>query len=58
MVDTAKKVRIEFSKIHEEITKKISIDDFVRVMPSGKSQIKEVGVGDAQIENLTDDELD
>ncbi len=58
MVDTAKKVRIEFLKIHEEITKKISIDDFVRVMPSGKSQIKEVEVGDAQIENLTDDELD
>jgi len=58
MVDTAKKIRIEFSKIHEEITKKISIDDFVRVMPAGKSQIKEVEVGDAQIENLTDDELD
>ena len=58
MVDTAKKIRIEFSKIHEEITKKINIDDFVRVMPAGKSQIKEVDVGDAQMNNLIDDELD
>ena len=58
MVETAKKIRIEFSKIHEEITKKINIDDFVRVMPSGKSQIKEVGMGDAQMNNLIDDELD
>jgi len=46
MVDTAKKIRIEFSKIEEEITKKISIDDFVRVLPPGKSQIKEVNIGD------------
>jgi len=58
MAETAKKIRIEFSKIHEEITKKINIDDFVRVMPSGKSQIKEVGMGDAQMNNLIDDELD
>jgi predicted ribosome quality control (RQC) complex YloA/Tae2 family protein len=46
MVDTAKKIRIEFSKMEEEITKKISIDDFVRVLPPGKSQIKEVNIGD------------
>lgn len=58
MVETAKKIRIEFSKIHEEITKKINIDDFVRVMPAGKSQIKEVDVGDIQMNNLIDDELD
>jgi predicted ribosome quality control (RQC) complex YloA/Tae2 family protein len=58
MVETAKKIRIEFSKIHEEITKKINIDDFVRVMPSGKSQIKEVDMGDAQMNSLIDDELD
>ena len=45
MVDAAKKIRIEFSKIEEEITKKISIDDFVRVLPPGKSQIKEVNIG-------------
>ena len=46
MVDVAKKIRIEFSKLQEEITKKISIDDFVRVLPPGKSQIKEVDIGD------------
>ena len=45
MVDAAKKIRMEFTKIYEEITKKISIDDFVRVLPAGKSQIKEVGYG-------------
>jgi predicted ribosome quality control (RQC) complex YloA/Tae2 family protein len=58
MADNAKKIRIEFLKIYEEITKKISIDDFVRVLPAGKSQIKEVSVGDMQIENFIDDELD
>jgi hypothetical protein len=47
MVDAAKKIRIEFSRLEEEITKKISIDDFVRVLPPGKSQIKEVNVGDS-----------
>ena len=58
MVDTAKKIRIEFSKIYEEITKKISLDDFVRVLPAGQSQIKETGIGDSQKEDFTDTELD
>lgn len=58
MVDAAKKIRIEFSKIHEEITKKISIDDFVRIMPAGKSQIKEVEVGNAEMQNFIDEQLD
>jgi predicted ribosome quality control (RQC) complex YloA/Tae2 family protein len=58
MVDTAKKIRIEFLKIYEEIAKKISIDDFVRVLPAGKSQIKEIGMGDLQKENFTENELD
>ncbi|HJJ22868.1 MAG TPA: ribosome rescue protein RqcH [Nitrosopumilus sp.] len=58
MVDAAKKIRIEFSKLFENITRKISIDDFVRVLPAGKSQIKEVGVGDSQKEDFTDNELD
>ena len=47
MVEVAKKIRIEFSKLEEEITKQISIDDFVRALPAGQSQIKEVGYGDA-----------
>ncbi len=58
MEETAKKIRMEFLKIHEEITKKINIDDFVRVMPAGKSQIKEVGIGNAQMNSVIDDELD
>lgn len=47
MVDAAKKIRLEFLKLEEEITKKISIDDFVRVLPAGASQITEMGLGDA-----------
>jgi hypothetical protein len=47
MVDTAKKIRLEFLKLEEEIAKKITIDDFVRVLPAGASQITEVGLGDA-----------
>lgn len=58
MVDAAKKIRIEFSKMYDEITKKISIDDFVRIMPAGKSQIKEVNTGGVEIQNFIDEELD
>ena len=47
MVDTAKKIKMEFSKLEEEISKKITIDDFVRVLPAGQSQIKEVALGNA-----------
>ncbi|KER06453.1 fibronectin-binding protein [Marine Group I thaumarchaeote SCGC AAA799-E16] len=58
MVDAAKKIRLEFSKIHEEITKKISIDEFVRVMPAGKSQVKEVNRGEADVQKFIDTEED
>jgi len=58
MVDAAKKIRIEFSKLEEDITRKISIDDFVRVLPPGKSQIKEVGIGKSQKPIFIDTELD
>lgn len=47
MVETAKKIKIEFSKLEEEIVKDISIDDFVRVLPAGQSQIREVRLGNA-----------
>ncbi|MFB5619217.1 MAG: NFACT RNA binding domain-containing protein, partial [Candidatus Nitrosomaritimum aestuariumsis] len=47
MVDAAKKIKMEFLKLEEEITKPISIDDFVRALPAGQSQIKEVSYGDA-----------
>ncbi len=58
LVDVAKKIRIEFLKMHEDITRKINLDEFVRVLPSGKSQIKEISVGDLEIEKFTDTELD
>ncbi len=47
MVDIAKKIRLEFLKLEEIITKKINIDDFVRALPAGQSQITEVGLGNA-----------
>lgn len=58
LVDVAKKIRIEFLKMHEDIVKKINLDEFVRVLPSGKSQIKEISIGDLDIEKFTDSELD
>ena len=57
MVDAAKKIRIEFIKMYEEIAKQINIDDFVRVLPAGKSQIKEIGLGESQKENFIDNEV-
>lgn len=58
LVDVAKKIRIEFLKMHEDIAKKINLDEFVRVLPSGKSQIKEISMGDLDIEKFTDSESD
>lgn len=58
LVDAAKKIRIEFAKLHNDITQKINLDDFVRVLPAGKSQIKEVNTGDLQIDNFINDEFD
>ena len=57
MVEVAKKIRIEFLKIYEDIARKINIDDFVRVLPAGKSQIIEVSYGNLQKENLIDNEF-
>jgi predicted ribosome quality control (RQC) complex YloA/Tae2 family protein len=47
MAEVAKKIKLEFSKLEEEITKQINLDDFVRALPAGQSQIKEVSYGDA-----------
>ena len=47
LVDAAKKIKIEFAKLNEEIIKPISIDEFVRVLPAGKSHVIEVGTGEA-----------
>jgi predicted ribosome quality control (RQC) complex YloA/Tae2 family protein len=58
MAEAAKKIRMEFLKIYEDIARKINIDDFVRALPAGKSQIIEVGYGNLQKENLIDNEFD
>ena len=58
MVEAAKKIRIEFLKMHENIAKKISIDEFVRALPAGKSQIMEIGEGNFQKEIIADNEFD
>jgi predicted ribosome quality control (RQC) complex YloA/Tae2 family protein len=58
MAECAKKIRIEFSKMFEDITRKINIDEFVRALPAGKSQIVEVKMGDSQNQNLIDNEFD
>ena len=58
MAEAAKKIRIEFLKMHENIAKKINIDDFVRALPAGKSQIVEIGEGDLQKESVIDNEFD
>jgi predicted ribosome quality control (RQC) complex YloA/Tae2 family protein len=58
MAEAAKKIRIEFLKMHENITKKINIDEFVRALPAGKSQIIEIGQGDFQKESVIDIEFD
>ena len=48
MVEAAKRIRAEFAKLAGDETKGISIDDFVRVLPAGKSQIKDIGYGDSE----------
>ncbi|MGY5143366.1 MAG: ribosome rescue protein RqcH [Candidatus Nitrosopumilus sp. bin_32a] len=49
MVDTAKKIRLEFSKLEEDIAKSIPIDDYVRALPAGQSQIIKIEYGDSNI---------
>ena len=58
MAECAKKIRLEFLKIFEDITRKINVDEFVRALPAGKSQIKEISLGDLEKENIIDNELD
>ena len=42
LAEAAKRLRAEFMRMDEEVTRKIPLDDFVRALPSGKSQIKSV----------------
>jgi predicted ribosome quality control (RQC) complex YloA/Tae2 family protein len=50
MVDAAKKIKLEFTKMKEGIGKTLSIDDYVRVLPAGKSHIVESGLGEQSSE--------
>ena len=45
MVDAAKKIRYELLSMNETIAKSFSVDDYVRVLPSGPSRIIESGSG-------------
>jgi predicted ribosome quality control (RQC) complex YloA/Tae2 family protein len=44
MTETAKKLRVEFIKLREEIAKQFTIDEFVRVLPAGTSHITDIGL--------------
>ncbi len=43
MTETAKRLRIEFIRLQEDIAKQFDIDDFVRALPAGESHITETG---------------
>ena len=45
MAEAGKKVKWEFTKVHEEEAKAIPLDEFVRVLPAGGSHITELGDG-------------
>ena len=46
MAGAAKRIRAEFLGAHEEVTKPIPLDEFVRVLPAGGSHITESGDGE------------
>jgi len=47
MTDAAKKIRNEFLKMKESVVKTMSIDEFTRILPAGKSHVVESRLGDA-----------
>lgn len=46
MVEVAKKIKLEFNKMTDNVAKSLSIDEFVRVLPAGDSHVTESGMGD------------
>ena len=58
MAEAAKKIKLEFSKMFEDVTRKIHIDEFVRAIPAGTTQIVQVGIGDSHQKNIIDNEFD
>jgi hypothetical protein len=43
MTECARRMRIEFIKLQEDIAKQFNIDDYVRALPAGESHITESG---------------
>jgi len=58
MAEAAKKIRLEFLKMFEDIARKINIDEFVRALPAGETQIVEVGIGDSHQKKIIDNEFE
>jgi predicted ribosome quality control (RQC) complex YloA/Tae2 family protein len=50
MVDAAKKIKSQFTKMKGSIVKTLSIDEYVRVLPAGKCHIVETGLGEQSSE--------
>ncbi len=44
MPEVAKRIRLEFIKLNEDVAKHFTIDDYVRVLPAGGSRIVDVGL--------------
>ena len=58
MAEAGKKIQTEFFKMFEDVTRKIHIDEFIRAIPSGTTQIVKVGMGDSHQKNIIDNEFD
>ena len=50
MTDVAKKIRREFLGMKEDIVKLMSIDEFTRILPAGKSYVVESSLGKVSID--------
>ncbi|MFB3152432.1 MAG: NFACT RNA binding domain-containing protein, partial [Nitrosopumilaceae archaeon] len=50
MTDVAKKIKNELVQMNEQAVKTFSLDDFVRVLPAGKSHVVETGIGEQSSE--------
>ena len=49
LAEAAKKIRFELAEKDQAIAKNIPLDDFVRVMPAGKSKVGNIMNGDAHV---------
>ncbi|HXW02617.1 MAG TPA: NFACT RNA binding domain-containing protein, partial [Candidatus Nitrosotenuis sp.] len=44
MPEVAKRIRLEFIKLNEDVAKHFTIDDYVRVLPAGGSRVVDIGL--------------